>query len=267
MTPVMFSIITVTRNSERYLAECMASVQGQERVDLEYILVDGASTDGTLDIIKAAADADPRIRWISEKDQGISDAFNKGLAMARGTMIGILNSDDAYAPGALARVADACFQHPECDVYYGDMLRFSDSTPLFTVAAGTLDESVWHEMPLNHPATFVSRRAYDQVGTFDTSLRLAMDYDLVLRLYLAGLRFQRIEAVLAHMRYGGASDDRFIGARREVVDITVRAGYSPVKAWFWFAWSVLKGSIKNLLRRAGLKNLLRIHPRFSPVRK
>jgi len=267
MNPVMFSIITVTRNSERYLAECMASVQGQERVDLEYILVDGASTDGTLDIIRAAADADPRIRWISEKDQGISDAFNKGLGMARGKIIGILNSDDAYAAGALELVADACSLHPECDVFHGNMLRFSDSTPLFTVAAGSIDDSVWHEMPLNHPATFVTRRAYDKVGKFDTSLRLAMDYDLVLRLHLAGLNFLHIPVVLAHMRYGGASDDRFIGARREVIDITVRAGYSPVKAWFWFTWSIVKGSIKNLLRRTGLKSLLQLHPRFSQISK
>ena len=95
MKPVQFSIITVTRNSERYLEECITSVLGQEQADLEYILVDGGSTDGTLAIIEKAAKTDSRMRWLSEPDQGISDAFNKGLTLARGEIIGILNSDDA----------------------------------------------------------------------------------------------------------------------------------------------------------------------------
>jgi glycosyltransferase involved in cell wall biosynthesis len=267
MKPVKFSIITVTRNSERYLDECMTSVLGQERADLEYILIDGGSVDGTLAIIKKAAQADPRISWISESDRGISDAFNKGLARAKGEIIGILNSDDAYAPGALASVDTARHNNPDCDIFHGDMLRFSEDTPLFRLIPGTVDNSIWHEMPLNHPATFVTRQAYGVVGGFDLNLSLAMDYDLVLRLYLAGFHFHHIPAVLAHMRYGGASDDRFIGTRREVVDISIRAGYSPLKARFWFIYSVAKGCIKNLLRRTGMKNLLQLHPRFNSTEK
>jgi len=245
----------------------MASVLGQERADLEYILIDGGSVDGTLTIIKKAAKADPRIRWISENDHGISDAFNKGLALARGQLIGILNSDDAYAPEALAAVARAWRNNPDSDIFHGDLLRFSANTPLFRLVPGAVDDSIWHEMPLNHPATFVSRRAYATVGGFNTSLRLAMDYDLVLRLYLAGVRFHYIPAVLAHMRYGGASDDHFVAARREVIDISIRAGYSPLKARFWFIYSVAKGCIKNLLRWTGMKSLLQLHPRFNPTRK
>jgi len=261
--PVKFSIITVTLNSERYLQECLDSVLGQDLTDLEYILIDGGSVDGTLAIIEDAAKADPRVRWISEPDRGISDAFNKGLALAGGEIIGIINSDDSYAPGALSAVAGARRNHPECDVFHGDMLRFNRDTRLFRVVPGPVDGSIWHEMPLNHPATFVTRRAYATVGGFDTSLRLAMDYDLVLRLYLAGFRFHYIPEILANMRYGGASDDRFVGARAEVVHITTRAGYSPLKARLWFAWSVAKGILKNLLRRTGLKDLLRLHPRFK----
>jgi glycosyltransferase involved in cell wall biosynthesis len=261
------SIITVTYNSEEYLEQCIASVLGQELVDLEYILVDGCSSDATLAMIEKAAQADPRLRWISEPDRGISDAFNKGLALATGELIGILNSDDAYAAGALAMVGEAYARHPECDVFHGDLLRFKADTPLFRLAPGALDDSIWHEMPLNHPATFVTRRAYAAVGGFDISLRLAMDYDLVLRLYQARLGFHYIPAVLAHMRYGGASDDHFVGARRELYGITVRAGYSPLKAGFWFACSVARGCVKNLLRRTGLGRLLQLHPRFNPTKK
>lgn len=267
MTAVKFSIITVTRNSEPYLEECMASVLGQNPADLEYILIDGGSTDGTLAIIQQAAQADSRISWISEQDRGISDAFNKGLARATGDLIGILNSDDAYAPGALAAVAHARRTNPDCQIFHGDMLRFSGDSPLFRLIPGAVDDRIWHDMPLNHPATFVARQAYETVGGFDLNLALAMDYDLVLRLYLAGFRFHYIPEVLAHMRYGGASDDRFIGVRREVVDITVRAGYSPFKARCWLCYGIAKGCVKYLLRRTGMKKLLQLHPRFNPTGK
>jgi glycosyltransferase involved in cell wall biosynthesis len=260
---MIFSIITVTRNSARYLEECISSVLSQDCTDLEHIIVDCVSVDGTLDIVREYAGRDFRLRWISERDEGISDAFNKGLAMARGELIGFLNSDDAYAPGALRTVAEAFRGNPETDVFHGDLVRFSGNSPLFTVTAGRVDDGIWHEMPLNHPATFVTSRAFAVVGGFDTSLRLAMDYELVLRLYLAGLRFLHIPAVLARMRYGGASDERFVAARREVVAATVAKGYPPHKAWWWFAVAVGKGYVKNLLRRSGMNCLIRLHSRFK----
>jgi glycosyltransferase involved in cell wall biosynthesis len=259
---MLVSIITVSMNSAKYLREAMQSVVFQDWADLEYIIVDGGSVDGTVEIIREFADGDPRIRWISEKDEGISDAFNKGLSMARGDLIGFLNSDDTYAPGALRAVAEVFLHNSEKDVFHGDMVRFSGSTPLYTVVAGRMGDNIWHEMPLNHPATFVTRKAFAAVGEFDRSLRLAMDYDLVLRLYLAGCRFHHIPAVLARMRYGGASDDRFVDVRREVVALTVAKGYPPLKAWWWFAFGVSKGYLKNLLRRCGLNRLIRLHPRF-----
>lgn len=259
-----FSIITVTLNSERHLAECIGSVLSQEGAELEQILVDGGSTDGTLDIVRRFAAVDPRLRWISGPDDGIADAFNKGLALATGDLIGILNSDDAFAPGALSRVAAAFAGHPECDVFHGDMERFRDDTPLFVLKPAPVGENIWYEMPVNHPATFVTRRAYDRVGRFDASLGVAMDYDLVLRLYLAGCRFHYIPAPLARMRYGGASDERFIRARLEVVAVTVREGYPRHKAWLHFCQGILKSSLKNLLRRLRLHALIRLHPRFGP---
>ena len=95
-----FSIITITFNSREFLEETIQSVLSQEEADFEYIIVDGGSTDGTLEIIRRYANMDERIRWISEPDVGISDAFNKGIARAQGEIIGILNSDDTYLPDA-----------------------------------------------------------------------------------------------------------------------------------------------------------------------
>jgi GT2 family glycosyltransferase len=142
------------------------------------------------------------------------------------------------------------------------MLRFQSDTPLFRLKPAAVDERVWHDMPVNHPATFVRRRAYDQVGLFDTRLKVAMDYDLVLRLYRAGCRFRYIDKVLANMRYGGASDERFLAARREVFAITVAAGYPRWRAGGWFVIKAGMNITKNVLRKLELHGLMRLHPKF-----
>lgn len=259
---VKFSIITVTRNSIDFVEDAIKSVLLQNVFSLEYIIIDGGSTDGTIGIIERYAELDSRIRWISEPDKGISDAFNKGIRMASGDIIGILNSDDRYTPDTLKLVAEAVVAHPECDVFHGNMLRFEGDTPLFMLKPSDVECNIWHEMPLNHPATFVSKRAYTAVGPFDTGLKIAMDYDMILRIFVAGFKFEYIEAVLAHMRYGGVSDERFMAARREVLAITLREGYPRLKAYIWFVYKIGMNSIKVVLRRLGLHSVMRLHPKF-----
>jgi glycosyltransferase involved in cell wall biosynthesis len=260
-----FTIITPTFNSREFLDETIRSVLSQEWNDFEYILVDGDSTDGTLDIIREHAARDGRIRWVSEPDDGIADAFNKGIALARGELVGIINSDDTYLPGALAAVAESFRAHPECDVFHGDMLRLKGDRVLFRLVPADVETHIWREMPLNHPTVFVTRRAYETVGLFDSKVRIAMDYDLMLRLYKGGGRFHYIGTPLAAMRYGGASDTKYLEGLREVRTIAIREGYSPVKAWFWFGWKAAVSSIKNVLRSLGLYSLVRLHPKFRKV--
>lgn len=264
---MLFSIITITYNSREYLENAIQSVLSQDLVNLEYLLVDGGSSDGTLDIIKDYAARDSRIRWISEPDRGIADAFNKGIAMAQGELIGIINSDDHYLPGALLAVAEAYSANPDKDIFHGDMIRFQGDTPVFRLTPADPETGIWREMPLNHPATFVTRRAYAQCGGFDAEMRLAMDYDLLLRLYKTGFRFHYIARPLAGMRYGGVSDANNIEGLREVRRIVIREGYPWFKAYFWFFYKVVISSVKNLLRSMGLYSLLRIHPRFRSVNR
>jgi glycosyltransferase involved in cell wall biosynthesis len=257
-----FTIITPTFNSREFLEETIRSVLVQEGADFEYILVDGGSTDGTQDIIREYAARDSRISWISEPDEGIADAFNKGIARARGEVIGILNSDDTYIPGTLAAVAGACRAHPECDVFHGDMLRMQGDKVLFRLAPADVTSRIWREMPVNHPTVFVTRRAYEKVGTFDTRVRIAMDYDLMLRLFKGGCRFLYLDQPLAAMRYGGASDTKRLEGLREVRTIAIREGYPPAGAWFWFGYKAVISGIKDIIRGLGLYGLLRVHPRF-----
>lgn len=256
------SVITVCYNSRHCIEKTIQSVLSQDYPDLEYILVDGGSTDGTLDIIKLHAAGDNRIRWISEPDRGISDAFNKGVRFAAGELIGIINADDEYTPGTLQAVAREYLAYSDYDVFHGDMLRQEGDTPLFVLRPSPVDCRIWRQMPLNHPAMFVTKRAYRKVGEFDVTLRIAMDYDLILRLYLTGCRFHYIERVLAIMRYGGASDDCFMAGLREFREITVRHGYSYRNATFWFYWKAAKGYTKAALRNIGFQWLMRLHPRF-----
>ena len=258
-----FSIITPTFNSRKFLEETIESVLYQEDADFEYIIVDGGSTDGTLDIIKRHAEKDSRICWLSEPDEGIADAFNKGISIAKGEIVGIINSDDSYLPETLRLVAESAVSHPDCEVFHGDIVRLDQTgKELFVLKPLNVETSVWREMPVNHPATFVRRQAYDKIGGFDVALRYAMDYDMVLRLYNAGCRFCYIEESLAAMRYGGASDASFVKGLLEVFNVSVREGCPRHRALIWFLVKGFTRTVKNLLRTLGLYRIIRLHPRF-----
>jgi GT2 family glycosyltransferase len=179
------TIITITYNSERYLPETIASVFSQDYLDLEYILVDGGSTDGTLDIIRGHAANDSRIRWISEPDQGISDAMNKGVALATGEVIAHLHSDDYYpAPDILSIVAGEFRRSPDAFWLTGGACLVGGHGQLLKkihVRRYSYSKLVRSNFIL-HPATFIRRSAFMAAGGFSKSLKYAMDYDLWLRL-------------------------------------------------------------------------------------
>lgn len=263
---IKISIITATCNSATPLPATIASVLSQQGVELEYLIIDGASADDTLEVIKQAAAKDARIRWISEPDEGIADAFNKGVAMATGDWIGILGSDDQYLPGTLLAVAEAVRKNPDTTVIHGDLVRLDEKgKPLFVVKPSAVAKTLWHQMPINHPAAFVARKAFDEIGCFDKSLKIAMDYDLILRLYKAGGKFVYVSKPLTMMSYGGASDERCLDGLRELRQIKIREGYPAWKANYWLAHRVLIEWVKKLLRRTKLHFLLKLHPRFRKV--
>ena len=256
------SIITITYNSEAYLEDTIKSVLSQDYTEFEYLIIDGASKDKTVDIIKSYASEDTRIKWVSEPDKGISDAFNKGIALASGEIVGIINSDDRYLPGAFSHVMKAYNSNPSFDVFHGDMLRLQGEKVLFHLVPADVKTHIWREMPVNHPTVFVTKKVYEKVGGFELESRIAMDYDLVLRLYKAGFKFCYIPEPLAAMRYGGASDTGYMEGLREVRRMTIREGYPIYKAWFWFGYKAIISTIKNVLRALGLNSLLKLHPRF-----
>lgn len=203
------SLITATYNCKDTVTNCLASVAEQSRVDVEHVVVDGASTDGTLDVLQAHRDAIAVL--VSEPDGGIYDALNKGIARSSGDVVGLLHADDLYADSeVLARVAEA-FADPEVDAVYGNLVYVSKSDPSRVIRywrAGefSLARLRWGWMP-PHPTLFLRRPLYERFGLFDTRYRIAADYDLMLRVLsqLSG-KVVYLPEVLVRMRMGGVSN-------------------------------------------------------------
>jgi len=220
------SIITVTKNDRDNIENCIDSVLSQGYKDLEYIVIDGDSTDGTVDIIKQY---NSRIsKWISEEDEGIYDAMNKGIGMASCDVVGFLNSDDIYAaPNILESVAKN-FEDNDIDSCYGDLVYVSkdDTNKIIRNWKSCefnyeLFKNGWHPP---HPTFFVKKNVYDKYGVFDTKYQIGADYALMLKFLVKHkIRVKYIPEVLVKMRVGGSSNKNLFNV--------LRANLECYKAW------------------------------------
>lgn len=203
------SIITVSYNSADTIAETMDSVAKQTYPNLEHLVVDGDSKDDTVKIAQAHATA--RTYITSEPDKGIYDAMNKGLAQATGDIVCFLNADDAYADSeVLSRVANEMQQH-RLDALFGDVVFFKPEAPnhnfrRYRSDRFRPDRLAYGWMPA-HPATFMKRCIYEQLGGFRTDFRIAGDFDFVARAFTSGrLRYRHLPLIMVRMQAGGISN-------------------------------------------------------------
>ena len=205
------SIITATYNSGRTVRDTIESVLRQTYTDFEYIIKDGGSKDDTLEIVKEyAPQFGARLKMVSAPDQGIYDAMNIGLHMATGEVIGILNSDDFYtSDDALQTIAHA-FAHYDIDATYGD-IHFVNNNDL-TKCVRYYSSAVFRRWMMRfgmmpaHPSFYCKRSVYEQLGAFDTSYRIAADFENLLRLiYVGNIKTKYISKDFVTMRTGGAS--------------------------------------------------------------
>lgn len=198
------SIITVSYNAEETIERTISSVLNQEyQGKLEYLVIDGGSTDKTVEIIRSY---EQDLNWISEKDEGIYDAMNKGIQMANGEWIGILNSDDWYAKNALKKVGDYIQKNPAVDFLIGKMIRVdSFGKKGKIVAAPNYKEGILK--PNNHPATFVKGTVYSELGPFDLRYKIAADLELIMRVNAnPKVNIGTTNHLLTYMQEGGASN-------------------------------------------------------------
>lgn len=210
------SIITAVRNGERDIKATLESVAAQEHANIEHIVVDGASTDGTVEAVRSAAR--PVARLLSEPDQGVYDAFNKGLRLATGEIVGYLNAGDTYcAPDAVHRIAGR-FERSDVEATFGDVLIVdpADHTRVlrhYRSASFSPRRLAWGFMPA-HPTLFIRRTTYARVGGYDASYRIAGDFDLCVRLFAqARIRYAYIPQALVRMPRGGLSNSGWRSVR------------------------------------------------------
>lgn len=206
MNPLI-SIITVCFNSAKTIRQTIESVLNQTYTNIEYIIIDGKSTDNTVAIIQEYA---PQFaakgiayRWIAEPDNGIYDAMNKGIKLATGEWIGIINSDDWYELDACSKVVDyAVRSNP--DILYGITLMHKENHAVFVKQFMHSEWSKFNSTAM-HPSIFIKHSAYATFGLYDTSFKLAADVDLTIRLTQLTNKIEFIPAVLSNYRIGGLS--------------------------------------------------------------
>ena len=202
------SIITVVRNNKKTIKDAVESVLGQTHKDIEYIIIDGASTDGTVEVVKSYGNKISK--FVSEPDNGLYDAMNKGIAFASGDVVGILNSDDFYIDnGVIERIVKE-FEKSQVDSVFADLVY---------VRSENLDKIVRHYdssyftpqkfaygwMPA-HPTFFVKRWVYEKYGVFRTDLKIGADFDILARfLYTHKISYSYMKEILVKMRLGGVS--------------------------------------------------------------
>lgn len=203
------SVVTAVYNRAETIGETLKSVKSQTHGDVEHVVQDGGSTDNTLEILRAQSNA--ALQLVTEKDNGIYDAINRGTQRATGDVVGLLHSDDIFAhDGVLARVAQA-FEDPDVDCVYGDLqyVAANDTTRVIRHwTSGAYDRALLVQgwMP-PHPTFYIRRSLLEQHGTYDTSFQIAADYDAMLRwLWTHSLQPAYIPEVMVKMRVGGESN-------------------------------------------------------------
>lgn len=215
------SVITVVFNNAPFIEHCIESVRDQSYGDVEHIVVDGGSTDGTVEILERHSHS--IARWVSESDRGIYDAMNKGIGLSSGRVVGFLNSDDFYADGGVLTDVMGTFGGGGVECVYGDLeyVRRLDTTRTVRrwrpgpYEPGSF-EGGWHPP---HPALFISRDVLRGMGGFSTEYSIAADYELMLRLFVArGCSWAYLPRVLVRMRTGGRSGASLAGILRSNIE-------------------------------------------------
>lgn len=206
------SLITATYNSAETLRDTMQSVLNQTFKDVDYIIVDGGSKDSTIDIVKEFEPKfEGRLRWVSECDKGIYDAMNKGVRMAQGEIVGILNSDDFFASDhVLETVNDAFTKNPTIDGVYADVryVNWNDTRKTVRIFSGKdfkREKLCWGKMP-PHPSFYVKRKCYDKFGLYSLDYPICADYDMFVKMIWGGnINTLYINEIFVNMRSGGTS--------------------------------------------------------------
>jgi glycosyltransferase involved in cell wall biosynthesis len=261
----MISIVTPTFNCENTITKTLGSLVEQSYKNFEVIVIDNCSTDRTIEIARNFQ-SKLDIKIYSEKDEGIADAFNKGIKKAKGEVIAILNSDDFYLSTDVLEEISTVFLNPGVDIVHGNMIFFDQIHG--TNMRKPLMCSPRQAFPFNHPAFFVRKRIYDKFGLFDTTYRYAMDFEWVCRLYdskniwLAKIYYQDTKP-LVQMNAGGASHLNEQKTLAEVARALSAHGLYNFEAKKNQALRTMRVLLKKYLTCIGLSSLVKIWRKYK----
>lgn len=246
----LVSVITICLNAEKTIRRTIESVIGQSYASIEYIVVDGGSTDTTVNIINEYSGNIAAI--ITGKDSGIADAFNKGIAAATGEFIQFINADDLLLQDKIKNSVRKLRDHPEAAFVFGDIVK-SVGGMKETRISGDPDYARTISFVMNrvnHPTMMVRRSLFSRYGLFDPQWRIAMDYDWILRIHNAGERGIYSPDIAVQTEAGGISDAQRLRAFRECMDISIRHGKNRIFAYGYFTMRIVKHFI---LKIAGVR--------------
>lgn len=251
---IKVSVITVVYNGEKYLEHTIQSVLNQTYKNIEYIIIDGGSTDGTRDIIKKYEDK--LAYWISEKDSGIYDAMNKGIQKATGDYVGLINADDWYELDTIQNIVNSINDEKTIEIVYGNMNIVDIDTNTNKLLLGDIN-SLNKNMSINHPTCFIKSPLYKE-RLFDIFYKIAADYDLMLYFRFNNKKFFYIDKVLANMRGGGVSTNNNKTIQEKFM---IHKKYYSIKHAYINLWSfkakVLIRDILNIVLPVKLLNRIK----------
>ena len=225
MNDIKVSIITPVFNGVETIEKCIKSILDQDYPNIEHIIVDGGSTDGTLQVLERL-----KVKFVSEPDAGIYDAFNKGVERSSGEFIHILNSDDAYASTLVISKVMNYICEKDLDLCHAKIEQVDTAgCVVSTVGKKLTKKSLLNKMRVAHPSVFVKRSVYEKLGAFSVGFRIAADHEFMLRVW-DKVRIGFLPEVVVKMSWGGASNSQVIVSLRESMAASIIHGQPVLKA-------------------------------------
>ncbi len=212
MQQIKVSIITIVYNGSKFIEQTIQSVLNQTYKNIEYIIIDGGSTDGTIEIIKKYENN--LAYWISEPDNGIADAFNKGIKLANGELIGLINASDWYDSNCIENIVKV-YQNNKNSVVYGNVVFCNDNGDVKLKGVSNIYKILFY-MSIAHQGVFVPKHIYTTYGLFNINIKIAMDYELMLRYFVNNVSFIKCNEYVAYYREGGVSNKNIFKSLKEM---------------------------------------------------
>lgn len=259
----LITVITVVLNGAKHLEETILSVLNQTYNNVEYIVIDGGSTDGTLDIIRKYEHAIDY--WVSEKDEGIYDAMNKGIQVSTGHVLGFPNADDEYYPEVLEDVVTLCQTYPNFGYAYGPVDLCDETGMVYGRHTPSSEDKIFsrrfREMPFFQLSFFSSRQLLKKNGLFDLQYKICADYDLVLRILGNQFHGFMLSRSAGKFRRGGKSDG--IASFREFRRVLENHNAPAINRHFHVYCAMLKYKLRNILPKSAIRFLKKFNPKST----